>query len=121
LPNFDIPLATVIQHYPNEEKLAKPVDFNSFSLELILSATEEKIVMLEAKGKEVKEEKILNLINSAHQEIRSLIGFFRAMANSLGIKKAATEVPQIPPIRNEILTEKINSQLASMLFQNNLT
>jgi polyribonucleotide nucleotidyltransferase len=67
---------------PNQEKPT-----NS-PLELIVSGSEEKITMLEAKAQELSENKLSQAIAFAQQEIRLLIGFFRQMAkNFRGEKK----------------------------------
>ncbi|KLL02485.1 MAG: polynucleotide phosphorylase [Mycoplasmataceae bacterium RC_NB112A] len=121
LPYFDIPLATVIKQVTEEENFSDSTNPNLFSLELILSATEEKIVMLEAKGKEIKEDKMLSLIGSVHQEVQKIISFFRSISNQLGIKKTAKEAPQFLGLEDEILTQKFNFQLAQILSQNNLS
>jgi polyribonucleotide nucleotidyltransferase len=70
---------------PSQEKL------NNSPLELIVSATEEKIVMLESGAQEVSNEELSKAIEFAHHEIHLLIGFFQHIANSLGIKKGETE------------------------------
>ena len=57
------------------------------SLELIVSATEVKITMLEAGAQEISEKELEQAIEFAHQEIKLLTGFFQHIANSLGIKK----------------------------------
>ncbi|CAG8606196.1 4757_t:CDS:2 [Ambispora gerdemannii] len=70
---------------PSQEKL------NNSPLELIVSASEEKIIMLEAGAQEIREEKLQQAIKLAHQEIQLLIGFFQHIANSLGVKKEKME------------------------------
>ena len=60
-------------------------------LELIVSATEEKITMLEAGAQEISENDLEQAISFAHQEIQILIGFFQHITNSLGVKKEKKE------------------------------
>ncbi|MCE8162723.1 MAG: polyribonucleotide nucleotidyltransferase [Candidatus Moeniiplasma glomeromycotorum] len=118
LPYFDTPFATVVKQEFEKGYTDNP---NPFYLELIVSATEEKIVMLEAKGREIKETKMLEIINSAQQEIRELIGFFRSIANNLGVKKEKKGTQKNQAINPEPLAEKINHHLASLLFQPSLS
>ena len=66
---------------PGQEKL-----INS-SLELIVSATEENITMLDGSAQEISEEELEKAISFAQKEILILIGFFRHIANALGIEK----------------------------------
>ena len=58
---------------PSNDKL------DSSPLELIVSATEEKITMLEAGTQEISEAELEKAIAFAHQEIQLLIGFFQHM------------------------------------------
>lgn len=76
---------------PDSEKL------NNSSLELIVSATEEKITMLDGSLNEISEEELEKAINFAQKEIIQLIGFFQHIANNLGIKKEkiAIKEPEI--------------------------
>ena len=67
--------------HPSSEKL------NASPLKLIVSATEEKITMLEASAQEINEEGLEKAIEFAHKEIQLLIGFFQHIATSLGVKK----------------------------------
>jgi polyribonucleotide nucleotidyltransferase len=84
LPYFSIPLATVINNELGES--------GEFLGELIVSATKEKIVMLELEAPEIPEDKLLSAVELAHQEICYLIGFFEYIANSLRIKKEEREI-----------------------------
>ncbi|CAG8616157.1 10544_t:CDS:1, partial [Paraglomus brasilianum] len=70
---------------PSNEKL------DNSPLELIVSATEEKITMLEAGAQEISEQELERAISFAHQEIKLLTGFFQHITNSLGVKKEKKE------------------------------
>jgi len=89
LPYFHTPLGAVIIGQEDENFLCNPNSekLNNSPLELIVSATEEKIVMLEAGAQEIKEEELEKAIQLAQKEIQVLIGFFQYIAKSLGIKK----------------------------------
>ena len=60
---------------PSNEKL------NTSPFELIVSATEEKITMLEAGAQEISEKELEKAIEFAQKEIILLIGFFQHIAN----------------------------------------
>jgi len=65
---------------PSSKKLS------SSPLELIISATEKKIIMLDGVAQEISEEELEKAINFAQKEILILIGFFRHIANVLEIE-----------------------------------
>ncbi|CAG8731124.1 8739_t:CDS:2 [Racocetra fulgida] len=72
----------IINHILSVDPLCDPDErTDQFSGELIISATEEKIVMVEAKIPEISEEKLFSILEKSHQEIGYLIGFFRYIAN----------------------------------------
>ncbi|CAI2161593.1 15258_t:CDS:2 [Funneliformis geosporum] len=66
---------------PSDEKL------NDSPLELIVSATEETITMLDGAAQEISEKELEKAISFAQKEILILIGFFRHIANVLKIEK----------------------------------
>ncbi|WNE39939.1 MAG: Polyribonucleotide nucleotidyltransferase [Mycoplasmataceae bacterium] len=117
---FNTPLAAVIvgleeENFicnPNNEKLKKS------PLELIISATEEKINMIEVRAQEIDEGKLEKAISFAHQETKVLIGFFEHIANNLGVKKNKIEPKEKKEI-NDInwLKEKADNYLNEIILQ----
>ncbi|CAG8807341.1 174_t:CDS:2, partial [Racocetra persica] len=73
---------------------ASTVISSEFAGELVVSATKEKIVMLEVEAPETTEEALISAVAAAHQEIRYLIGFFEYIANSLRVKKIKPEITE---------------------------
>ncbi|CAI2173070.1 7567_t:CDS:2 [Funneliformis geosporum] len=94
---------------PSDEKLS-----NS-PLELIVSATEQKITMLEAGAREISETDLEKAIAFAHQEIQLLTGFFQHIASSLGVKKEKKEPKLEKNIGDKWLEEKGNAYLGEIL------
>ncbi|CAG8511244.1 7135_t:CDS:2 [Ambispora gerdemannii] len=90
---------------PSSDKL------NSSPLELIVSATEEKVTMLEARAQEIRETELEKAIAFAHQKIQTLIGFFQHIASSLGVKKNKMEVELKEITSDKWLEEKGDSYL----------
>jgi len=123
LPYFRIPLAAVIVGKPEGNFICNPSNekLSNSPLELIVSATEEKIVMLESGAQEVSNEELRKAIEFAHREIHLLIGFFQHIANSLGIKKGETEKKENFNDEDEWLAEKINLYLGETLLDSNLS
>lgn len=123
MPSFSAPLAAVIIGQKGEEFICNPSNekLDNSPLELIVSATEEKITMLEAEAREVSEIELKKAIEFAHQEIQLLIGFFQHIANSLGVKKEKIETKQEKNFADKWLEEKGNSYLGEILLTPNLT
>ncbi|MGH2373465.1 MAG: polyribonucleotide nucleotidyltransferase [bacterium] len=61
-------------------------------LDLIVAGTEDAIVMLEAGGDEVPEERLLEAIDLAHAEIRRLVAAQRELAKTAGKPPAAVTI-----------------------------
>jgi polyribonucleotide nucleotidyltransferase len=117
LPYFTIPSATVFISSEWEKNFVLGPSLEN-SLELIVSATEEKITMLEVEAHEVSEEKLAKSIEIAQQEIRYLIGFFQYIANGLGGKKKNLEFEK-ETLKNGWLEEKSDEYLAETLPDSN--
>ena len=123
MPFFSTPLAAVIVGQEEKKFICNPNNekMDNSPLELIVSATEEKITMLEAGAHEINEKELEQAIEFAHQEIKLLIGFFQHIANSLGVKKEKTEKKQEKDFSDKWLEEKGNSYLGEILLQPNLS
>ncbi|HEX5909765.1 MAG TPA: polyribonucleotide nucleotidyltransferase [Thermoleophilaceae bacterium] len=65
------------------------------SLDLVVSGTEEAILMVEAGAKEISEAAILDALDIAHGEIKKLCAAQRELAEKAGKPKAEVEVPQV--------------------------
>jgi polyribonucleotide nucleotidyltransferase len=91
---FNTPLASVIIGLEDNEFICNPSSerLKKSPLELIVSATEENVNMIEVQAQEIDEDKLMKAIAFAQQEIKVLIGFFQHIINSLGIKKDKIEL-----------------------------
>ncbi len=65
------------------------------SLDLVVSGTEEAILMVEAGAKEISEAAILDALDIAHGEIKKLCAAQRELAEKAGKAKVEVEVPQV--------------------------
>ena len=74
---------------PTEEQLLES------DLDLVVSGTEEAILMVEAGANEVPEAEILDALDIAHSEIRKLCAAQRELAEKAGRPKMEIEVPQV--------------------------
>src|SRR5215216_3343509 len=74
---------------PTEEQLQES------DLDLVVSGTEEAILMVEAGANEVPEAEILDALDIAHSEIRKLCAAQRELAEKAGKPKLEVEAPQV--------------------------
>src|SRR3954464_7138778 len=74
---------------PTEEQLLES------DLDLVVSGTEEAILMVEAGANEVPEAEILDALDIAHSEIKKLCAAQRELAEKAGKPKMEIEVPQV--------------------------
>jgi len=65
------------------------------ALDLVVSGTEEAILMVEAGAKEISEAAILDALDIAHGEIKKLCAAQRELAQKAGKAKVEVEVPQV--------------------------
>jgi polyribonucleotide nucleotidyltransferase len=74
---------------PSEEELL------TAEMDLVVSGTEEAILMVEAGANEVPEAEILDALDIAHSEIRKLCAVQRELAEKAGKEKLEVVVPQV--------------------------
>ncbi len=65
------------------------------TLELTLSGTLEKVVMIEAGAKEVPEDQMLNAISAGHEAVKELCRFIQSIADEVGKKEKIQYTPCI--------------------------
>jgi polyribonucleotide nucleotidyltransferase len=74
---------------PTEEQLLES------DLDLVVSGTDEAILMVEAGANEIPEAEILDALDIAHSAIRKLVAAQRELAEKAGKPKQEIEVPQV--------------------------
>lgn len=81
------------------------------TLDLTVSATEDKVCMIEAGAKEVPDEKMLEAIKAGHEEIKKLCKFIQEIKSEVGKKKAEYKSFAVPEemvkFVDELATEKL--------------
>jgi polyribonucleotide nucleotidyltransferase len=90
---------------PEEERLEE------LDLDLIVSGTEEAILMVEAGADGVTEAEILDALDIAHSEIKKLCGAMEELRSKAGKEKIEIEPPQV----NEEVYESIKASHGSKL------
>src|SRR5215212_3926525 len=76
---------------PSEADLAE----GDSTLDLVVSGTEEAILMVEAGAEEISEAEILDALDIAHGEIRKICGAMRELAEKAGKPKLEVTAPQV--------------------------
>ncbi len=87
------PIATVAVGSKDSHYFVNPVasEREISDLDLIVSGTDERVVMIEAKANQVDEEKMAGAVDFARQEIKGLIDFVQKMAKEVGKEKSPFE------------------------------
>jgi polyribonucleotide nucleotidyltransferase len=81
-------------------------------LDLVVSGTEEAILMVEAGANEISEASILDALDIAHGEIKKLCQAQRELAEKAGKPKTEVEVPQVDESLLSDLTSRFGAKLS---------
>src|SRR4030067_3076871 len=87
------------------------------SIDLVVSGTEEAVMMVEASGKEIPEEQMVDPIMFGHTFIREIVQLQREL-----LAKCGKEKQPIPPLKIDMtLTEEIKKKYYSKILERNQT
>lgn len=75
---------------PTKEQL------DATKLNMVVAGTKDAILMVEGEASEIPEDTILEVIMTAHEEIKKIVAFQESMVASLGIVKRVFEVQEVP-------------------------
>ncbi len=81
-------------------------------LDLVVSGTEDAILMVEAGANEISEAEILDALDIAHGEIKKLCAAQRELAEKAGKPKTEVEVPQVDESLLADLVERFGAKLS---------
>ncbi len=94
---------------PNEAQRAES------TLSLTVAGTEKKVIMIEAGAEEIPEEKMLEAIMFAHEEIKPIVSFIRGIQQEIGKPKFAYEEAHLPEdLYNAIFNEFLEDMRKAM-------
>ena len=111
---FEIPAGSVRVAIVNEDKIINPTEIEQQEsrLNLIVSGTENSILMIDATANEVDEKDLLETVNFAQEEIKNLIKFQNEIKKEFDIKPLKFNIHQINKnLENDVLNfvkEKID-------------
>ncbi len=92
---FNGPVASVAVGLIDGEPVINPTveEREKSTLELTLSGTMDKVVMIEAGAKEVPEDLMLKAILAGHEEVKKLCAFIQSIADEIGKKEKIQYTP----------------------------
>ncbi len=111
---FEIPAGSVRVAIVNDKKIINPTEIEQQEsrLNLIVSGTENAILMIDATANEVDEKDLLETVNFAQEEIKNLIKFQNEIKKEFDIKPLKFNIHQINKnLENDVLNfvkEKID-------------
>ena len=110
---FYTPLASVRVGLVSGQLVTNPTysERRESLLNMIVAASEDAIVMVEANAQGVSEETINDALQHAHGEIKKIIAFIRELSKKLGIKK----IEFTPPPFDEDLFQEIKGKVGEAL------
>jgi polyribonucleotide nucleotidyltransferase len=112
---FTTPLGAVKIGYINDEFILNPSasQLEESSLNMVLIGTEEGIIVIEAGGNEIGEEKIIIAITMAQEAIQEIIDAQKELFNQLNIKKREFTAKEV----NEDQYNKIEKQITPLFLE----
>lgn len=110
---FYTPVGAVKIGYINNEFIENPTvkQLEESSLNMVVAGTEEGIVMIEATGEEVEEEKIVEGVAIAQKTISKIIAIQKDLFEKLGIRKREFNAKVIDQAKFEKIEKDISSSL----------
>ncbi|CAG8598172.1 17012_t:CDS:2 [Funneliformis caledonium] len=117
LTSFNQLLTTVVVGKSQEKLICNPsiMELDDSAFELIITATEKNIVMVELEAEEMAEKELEKAINFAQAQIKQIIHFFQQVANSLKVQKKLSSIPEkklqtsLQALKEEYINQKISS------------
>ena len=111
------PIAAVMVGMVDDQMVINPTweESEKSALKLIVAGTKDGIMMVEAGGHEVSEDKMLEAILVGHEEIKKIIQLQEEMAAKVGVEKIQYVVPESGGELESAVREQVTSKLAGVL------
>jgi polyribonucleotide nucleotidyltransferase len=112
------PIGAVRVGLINDQFVINPTypQLENSDLNMIVVGTQEAIVMVEAMGRQVKEEKIVEALDYGHQAIRQITDSIKELGNRLNITKRTVEPVAFDPELARLVEEKATSKVEDALY-----
>lgn len=96
---------------PNQDQAKKSV------LQLTVAGTEEKVCMIEAGGKEIPDDRMLEAIISGHKVIRELCRFIKSVVAEIGKEKFSYQSFAVSEELNRLIDDTYYEQMRSAVLE----
>ncbi len=115
---FNVTIGAVRIGRVNNELVLNPIfaDREKSDLDLIVSASKEKTLMLEAQGHEVEEEAMFKAVEFGKKHISTIIDFISKIQAEIGKKKLEFKEPELPAGLKEDVKNLAQEKLDKILF-----
>ncbi len=115
---FDRPLATVRVGMADGQLIVNPTfsQLENSDLNLVISASEEAIQMVEATAKEVSEERMVEALEFGHDAARQIIAAIRRLHERVGKPKFSVEPAQFDPEIEQRVRQEAPGRIQEALF-----
>ncbi|MGB3327848.1 MAG: polyribonucleotide nucleotidyltransferase, partial [Thermomicrobiales bacterium] len=110
---FDGPVGAARIGLVNDELVVNPtfVQLDESELDLVVAGTADAIMMVEGDANQISEERLLDAIDLAHQQIRKIVDLQLQLASQVTIEKWPFEAP----VKNEQLIADVSAFLGDRL------
>ena len=118
LVSFNQLLATVVVSKNQKKFVCNPsiTQLDESEFELIITGSQENIVMVELEAKEITEKELYKAIAFAQKEIQKILHFFQQIAMALKVKKKLLSAPK--KTRDKVREGKIKKSIKNILTTN---
>lgn len=115
---FTTPLGAVKIGYIKNEFVINPTvkQLEESSLNMVVTGTEEGLVMIEAGALEIEEEKIIEAVTLAQKPINQIINAQKELYDKLSIKKREFHTTEIDQVHFERIEKEITSSLTQAIL-----
>jgi polyribonucleotide nucleotidyltransferase len=110
---WDGPVGAIRMGLLNDEFVVNPTfpERDECVLDMVVAGTDDAIMMVEGEAHEINEEKMVQAIEVAHENIRKIVELQRELVAAVGAEKW----PFTPPARNEALFSDLRAFLGTRL------
>ena len=108
---FEGPTGTVNIGYIDDKFIVNPTEEErkQTAMTLTVSGTRDAIMMVEAGANEIPEEKMIDAIFFAHEEIKKIVEFIDEIVREAGKEKITVTAPEIPEDIQIAVTERVRN------------
>jgi len=84
-------------------------------LDLVMTGTEEAIIMMEAEAKEITEDEILTAVQYGHEVIKDIVKFQHDFVKGIAKPKRELDAPDHDAALVDAITDKVNAEITSLV------